>query len=305
MASSLFIWVTRTSPYSYLTAHHLRAIGHKPLVAPVLAIRPLECVPFLRPPDALIFTSVHAVQHHPFRAGYAPLSVFTVGKRTGMTARDAGYRNVRSADGDVSDLRDLIRRELPVGANVVHLSAAEPAGDLVLELNRHGFRAEQVHVYESVETSQQVVSPALAALPWIDGIFIHSPKAARRIAAFISQCGVLWTGTSYCISEVTAQPLREVTGAPILVAAAPNEKAMIKLLLTDGSMHRGSSFDELNKAPRGDAVGRQPSDSSFGAPKNVEDHQPFVDGPAPSGKVIRFPAPSHRDTEWPTGPAAA
>lgn len=203
MRSSCFLWVTRSSPYAFLTGHHLRAAGHEPLIAPVLTIRSVFHEPLTEPPDALVFTSTHGVTLHLFDPEMAEVPVYAVGQRTARTARDAGYRNVASADGNVGDLYHLILAHAARGSSIVHLGAAEPAGDLARNLVGQGFSARHVAVYESLDVPSSRLRPALAALPWIDGVLVHSPKAGRRLARFLVECGDLWRGTAYCISRVS------------------------------------------------------------------------------------------------------
>ncbi|MES1972910.1 MAG: uroporphyrinogen-III synthase [Pseudomonadota bacterium] len=233
MNSPKFIWVTRSAPDNLVSSHHLRATGHNPLIAPVLAIRPLVHPTELHPPDALIFTSCHGVRHHHFDGRFTNVPVFAIGQRTAMTAVDAGYRTVHSADGNVSELQALMHARLAPGAEIIHFSAAEPASDLPRALNDRGLSVRQITVYESDETPLENLGPALAALPWIDGILVHSPKAGARIAGFVADCGTYWRGKIFCISEASAAPLRQVTRQPIIVARAPNERALLTLIDRD------------------------------------------------------------------------
>lgn len=237
MCPSKFIWVTRSSPYAFLTGHHIRSLGHKPLIAPVLAIRPLRHAPLDKAPDALIFTSTHGVQHHIFELARAETPVYAVGRRTAMTARDAGYRNVLSADGNVSDLEALVAKTAPPGCSIVHMGAAAPAGNLALDLGARGFSTRHVAVYESIAIPPDELRPALAALPWIDGITVHSPKAARHLAAFLTDCGDLWRGTAFCISDAAAAPIESVTASPVLIAHRPTEEALIDLVTSSDRPH--------------------------------------------------------------------
>jgi uroporphyrinogen-III synthase len=160
----------------------------------------------------------------------ADVPVYAVGQRTARTARDAGYRNVASADGNVGNLYDLIIARATRGSSIVHLGAAEPAGELARDLVRQGFSARHVAVYESLDVPSSTLRPALAALPWIDGVLIHSPKAGRRLARFVVECGDLWRGTAFCISPAAADPISAVTRAPVLVAHNPTETALIALV---------------------------------------------------------------------------
>ncbi|API58756.1 uroporphyrinogen-III synthase [Tardibacter chloracetimidivorans] len=234
MPSPHFLWVTRSSPYAFLTGHHLRAAGHEPLIAPVLTIHRVSHEPLTKPPDALVFTSTHGVAHHLFDPEMAEVPVYAVGQRTARTARDAGYRNVASADGNVGDLYDLIIARAARGSSIVHLGAAEPAGNLARDLVGQGFSARHVAVYESLDVPSSTLRPALAALPWIDGVLVHSPKAGRRLARFLMECGDLWHGTAFCISHAAAEPISAVTRAPVLVAQFPTENALIALVGESG-----------------------------------------------------------------------
>lgn len=234
MPSSHFLWVTRSSPYGFLTGHHLRVAGHEPLIAPVLTIHPVSHEPLVEPPDALVFTSTHGVAHHLFNPETVDVPVYAVGQRTARTARDAGYRNVVSADGNVGNLYDLIIARAARGSSIVHLGAAEPAGELARDLVGQGFSARHVAVYESLDVPSSTLRPALAALPWVDGVLIHSPKAGRRLAQFFVECGDLWRGTAFCISHAAAEPISAVTTAPVLVAHYPTETALIALVCDGG-----------------------------------------------------------------------
>ena len=232
--SSQFLWVTRFSPYAFLTGHHLRSAGHKPLIAPVLNIRSVSYAPLSKMPDALVFTSTHGVTNYHFDPEMAEVRVFAVGQRTARTARDAGYRNVASADGNVSDLQDLITARVALGSSVVHLGATEPAGDLTCKLVSQGFAARHIAVYESLDVPSDTLRPVGAALPWLDGVLVHSPKAGRRLARFLLDYGNLWHGTVFCISPAAAQPISAVTGGQVLVAQYPTENALIALVGGDG-----------------------------------------------------------------------
>lgn len=227
---SKFIWVTRTAPYNILTAHRLKALGHKALAVPLLTIAPRIHEAPSTPPDALAFTSVHAIEHHRVDRRFLHLPVFTVGERSAKVARDAGYRRVHSADGNALDLEVLIASHMPAGTEVIHFSAAEPAGDLVLSLNQRGFSARKITVYESRAATSKSMSAALAAMPWMDGVLVHSTKAARIAADLIADCGEQWQGFIYCISEAAADPFRSQDGSRLIVAKRPNERAMLDLI---------------------------------------------------------------------------
>lgn len=173
----LLLWVTRTAPYHLLTVHRVRAIGHNALAIPVLSVRSVTRNAVFARPDALVFTSANGVRHHHARSRWLQLPVYAVGDHTAAAARRAGYLDVRSARGDVSDLQQLIATTVARPASIIHYSAREPAGDLVGYLLQSGFEATQIAVYETIRASDSELSSALSMMAAIDGIVVHSPKA--------------------------------------------------------------------------------------------------------------------------------
>lgn len=230
MAEPLFLWITRSEPFAQLTAQHLRAIGHSPLVVSVLGITPTPAVAPADLPDILVFTSRHGVSHHPFDPRLARAPVFTVGDRTAAAAEAAGYANVLSADGDVNDLKDLILARTMAGACIRHYGARHPAGDLVGALRAANRDATSIPVYRSDEAEPGELGSVAAALPWLDGILIHSPRAARAVARFLKVTEPGWAGTAFCISTAAALPFAELSGVHTAIAARPNEQALLELL---------------------------------------------------------------------------
>lgn len=254
-ARPLFLWVTRSAPFNDETADRLQAAGHNPLKLPVLHTRPLEHERVPADVDALVFTSPNGIRHHRFCESLAGVPVFTVGDRTAQLARDAGYENVTSAGGDVVDLYDLMRTRLVPPARIVHLSAAAPAGDLVGQLRLVGFDAERRCVYESVDTEFVQLRPALAALPWVDGVIIHSPRAGRRVASFLADLSGRWNGAAYCISEAAAAPLKRLGGVRTEVARRPNDHALRDLVMaTTNEDQDKDSSDKASTPSRGEGV---------------------------------------------------
>lgn len=210
------VWVARAQPGADATAERLRAMGHEPVVAPVLQVRPVPGVSLdLAGVDALAFTSANAVQAYAALEPLRDLPVFAVGGATAAAARAVGFRLVRSADGDLGALTALLARARP-GA-VLHPAATETAGDLVPE----GVPVRTVAIYETA-----------AVLPTIDlaavnAVLVHSPKAGRQVAAVAGGAGHL---SAFALSPNCAAPLAGAGLRSVAVAAEPNETALLTLL---------------------------------------------------------------------------
>src|SRR5262245_9639371 len=112
------ILVTRPADEAERTAQALRVLGHEALIAPVLRIEPIEDAPLGDGPwSGVLMTSgnaARAMAMHPRRAALFKLPAFAVGAQTTKAARDAGFSDVSSADGDSADLARLVAAKLRV-----------------------------------------------------------------------------------------------------------------------------------------------------------------------------------------------
>ncbi len=214
------VWVTRAQPGAGRTAERLAARGFAPVVVPLLEIQPLEVQPDLSGIQALVFTSINGVAAFAALSPAPALPVFTVGEATARAARDAGFTHVRSADADVVALAALIRHEAE-GLSLLHLGAAEPAGDLA-GLVGDAARIAAQPVYRAVETGGR------APDAW-DFVLLHSPRAARALAAGLSPDRAR-TRIAAAISPAAAEPLRALGFTEIRIAATPDETGLIATL---------------------------------------------------------------------------
>lgn len=220
------VWVTRTEPGASATAARLRALGHDPLVAPLLAIHPLPFAETPPRPGALAFTSrnaVAAIVERPELAEWRTLPVFAVGAATARAAREAGFDDVRSADGDVRALAKLIAvHGGALGGEVLHLCARERAGDLTGSETP----VRTLAVYKAIDLALD--GAVTAAWPQLNAVLIHSPRAGRAFAAATVKLDASQL-LAVCISEAAAEPLRRQVGR-VALAEHPTEAAMLARL---------------------------------------------------------------------------
>ncbi|MFC5344827.1 uroporphyrinogen-III synthase [Brevundimonas staleyi] len=214
------VWITRAKPGAHHSADRLSGLGFTPVVAPLLEVRPLDVRPDLTGIQALAFTSRNGVRAFADRSADRALPVFAVGDATAAAAREAGFTDVRSADGDLPALAALIRAE-GVGRAILHPAAAEPAGDLAA-LVGDAARITTVAVYEAVETDTS------APDAW-DAVLIYSPRAARALAARLAP-GAVGDRIAIAISLAAAEPLTALGFAEIRIAEAPTEDRLLAAL---------------------------------------------------------------------------
>ncbi|HEY5107726.1 MAG TPA: uroporphyrinogen-III synthase, partial [Caulobacteraceae bacterium] len=230
LATKRTIWVTRSAPGAQETGARLWAMGLEPLIAPLLELRALPvCEIDLTGVGAIAFTSANAARAFARASAERRLPVFTVGATTAAAASKAGFVMVHSAAGAVSALAAAIAERRPQFRGfVLHPAAAEPAGDLAGDLARRGIEARVLALYES--TPGPVPQTVLARIPSLDGVLLHSPKAARALGEILARAPAP-NLRAYCLSEAVARPLAGATLAEVVAASSPTEQALLELIV--------------------------------------------------------------------------
>ncbi len=212
--------MTRTEPGASRTATRLAARGFEPLIAPVLAVRPIiQPAPDLTDIAALAFTSPNGVAVFADLTPARDLPVFVVGDATAERARQAGFADVTSASGALSDLAWLIAGAAP--GRLLIPGAREPAGDINALLNG-AVETVILPVYEATETK---------AKPPIDfeAVLAHSPRAATAVARALGRTGGAGR-LAVAISAAAAAPLAAAGFAEIRTAGEPTDAAVLLAL---------------------------------------------------------------------------
>lgn len=229
MTTNVRVWVTRAQPGADATAARLRALGFAPILAPLLEVRPIPGGDIdLAGVAALAFTSANGVAAFAARARRRDLPVFAVGAATAEAARAHGFGDVISAQGDVEALARLIRDHGDLAGEVLCPGPTEPAADLAAALAARGVRARRLVVYETIE-----IRPARELdkmLRDTDAVLLHSPKAARAFAAWAADHPTSGLAI-FCLSDNIAAPLAGLPLPKLEVARAPNEDALLDLLV--------------------------------------------------------------------------
>jgi len=233
------ILVTRPEPDAEKTAAKLRALGHEPVMAPLLTVVFSEPPVDLAVPAALMLTSrnaVRAVSRWPQVAGWRDRPVFVTGQGTGDAARRAGFADVRSADGDAADLAALVMAEIGPELRPILYPAARDRSEGFLEILRaNGYDAHVVEAYraESPASLDIAVCEALR-FSRIDAVLLYSRRTAVAFRQAVEGAGLASAlgGMRLCaLSARVAEPLGGL-GIEIVVAAHPDEDSLIALLQT-------------------------------------------------------------------------
>lgn len=226
------VLLTRPRAQAERSAARLAALGHEPLVAPLLAIRltgaPLSEGPF----DALIVTSANAA---PALSGLDwTLPVFAVGERTAGAIRDAGFADVREAEGDAASLAALALRTLPANARLLHLAGRDRKAEPEASLAARGYSVETVVAYEAVAATALPEALARALRDGALDAALHYSRRSAETALALTRAADLADAflslRHFCLSQDAATPLREQPAARLIVAEEPKEASLFDAL---------------------------------------------------------------------------
>ena len=237
------ILVTRPLPDGEATASALRAKGFEVLLAPMLRFEP---VAFQDDGEvsygAVVVTSANALRGIGTRLQNSPLlklPLFAVGEHTAAAARAAGFANVISADSDAEGLRERIlasvkARALKKTSRLLYLAGADLSRDLPGELGARGFTVVTQTTYRMAPDADLPEESRKAfATDAVEAVLHYSRRSARAFIEAIRAAGVEVSALAlpqYCLSAGIATVLREAGAVRVVVAASPDEDAVVAAL---------------------------------------------------------------------------
>ncbi len=218
--------ITRAEPEASRTAARVEARGAEAIIAPLLTIVACGYDTSTEGAQAIIFTSTNGVHAFPDTIGARDQTILTVGDATAEAAREAGFTDVRSADGDVVALAALVKRDFdPAKGKLIHIAGDHVAGDLSGELRAAGFSIERRLAYASV--ARQTLPEALREP--LDILLFHSARAAETFIALGAPNAAQLTAA--CLSAAVAAAVEKTSWKRIVTAAHPREDDLLTATL--------------------------------------------------------------------------
>ena len=167
------------------------------------------------PWSALLMTSGNAARAlavHPQAGALAMLRCFAVGGQTAQAAREAGFANVVSAQGDGGDLARLIAAEVADRSRpLLYLAGDDRARDMAAELSPAGLTLHTVVVYRAVaaqEFSAELANALRAGT--IDGVLHYSRRSTEIFVGCAQKSGTIEAIGKlrhFCLSRRASEPL--------------------------------------------------------------------------------------------------
>jgi uroporphyrinogen-III synthase len=228
--------VTRPREDAEAFAAILKARGHQAVIAPLLELCFTPGAEIsLNHVQALLASSANGIRGFAARSPERKLPVYVVGPQTAEVARQSGFTQIISADGDAAALIAKVTESTnPADGKLLHAAAAESAGRIKQALQARGYQVETAILYEAipVESLPENAREELRA-NLLDGVLMFSPRSARIFAALVSKEGLVQNCQrldAFCISAATAAALAPLPFVRLEIAGSPNQAAMLGLL---------------------------------------------------------------------------
>lgn len=224
--------VTRAEPGASETAARLETMGHSVIIAPMLIIAPVAANADVAEFQALLFTSANGVMAFARESNARTLPAFCVGDATGEAATANGFGNVQVAGGDVRALATFVAQTLrPDDGPLLHVAGADLAGDLIGALQREGFTAVRRTFYRA-EVVRHLPKHARKAIgECVDIVLFHSARGCAAFRDAVGKDAPLQRIAALCLSPAVADVARAMQWREIVVAQAPREDALLRLLV--------------------------------------------------------------------------
>jgi uroporphyrinogen-III synthase len=236
--------ITRGDEDAAPLAEALRRKGVESLGEPLLAVVPVDAPAVdLGGVQALLATSANGVRAFAKCDRRRDLPLYAVGAATAKAAAEAGFARVETAGGDVEALARLVRSRLrPGDGALLHVSGSVVAGDLGGTLTAAGYAYRRLVLY-AAHPAERFSAAAEEALRRgsVDGVILYSPRTARTFVALAGQagladaCGRL---AVFCLSAAVAREANAIAWRKTVVAARPDEAAMLEAILAARAANR-------------------------------------------------------------------
>jgi len=221
------------------TADTLRQRGHDVVFAPMLEIENNTDASIGSGPwSAVLMTSgnaARAIAVHPQRDALTSLRCFAVGAQTAAAAELAGFNDVVSANGDGGDLAKVIAQHVRDETTpLLYLAGDDRARDMAAELAPFGLQLHIVVIYraKAADRFSAEINDALKAGQF-DGVLHYSRRSTDIFVACAKRGDAVSAITGlkhFCLSKRASEPLSDIGAGQILVAARPDEAAMMDLI---------------------------------------------------------------------------
>ena len=210
-----------------------KSLGHQVSHLPLLSIDKInyDQIDFSNY-EGIIFTSANAVKFLNLKQIDKKIFCFCVGNATEKKARDSGFQNVITAEGNVNNLKELVLQNFnQKDGGLIYVSGEVVSTDLDQQLIKEGYKIDRVINYKTTHNQkfdEKFVTDLKLNIP--DMVYIYSQNSAQSFLNFIkiNQSENLWMNTNLmCIGEKTSSILNEIKWKKIFLFNSGEEEFLL------------------------------------------------------------------------------
>jgi uroporphyrinogen-III synthase len=210
-----------------------RSLGHQVSHLPLLSIDKVDYEQInFSDYKGIIFTSANAIKFLDLKSIDKNLLCFCVGSATEKKARSAGFQNVIAAEGNVSNLKELVLQNFDKkDGKLIYVSGETISVDLEQQLVREGYNTKRITNYKTSHNQKfdaSFVKELKLKIP--DMVYVYSQNSASSFLNFIKmhQSESLWMNTNLmCIGEKTSSILNEIKWKKIFLFNPGEEEFLL------------------------------------------------------------------------------
>ena len=210
-----------------------QSLGHQVSHLPLLSVekKDYEEVNFFDY-GGIIFTSANAIKFLELDDQVKKIDCFCVGDTTEKKARSVGFKNTIAAEGNVSNLKELIIQNYESkNKNLLYVSGELVSVDLDKELLKESFSVKRLINYKTTYNQnfdENFIKELKLNMP--DMVYIYSQNSSLSFLSFIknNQLESLWMDTNLsCIGEKSSSILNEIKWKKIFLFNPGEEEFLL------------------------------------------------------------------------------
>jgi len=210
-----------------------KSLGHQVSHLPLLTIGKMDYEEIkFSDYGGIIFTSTNAIKFLDLNKLDKKILCFCVGGITEKKARTAGFQNTISAEGNVSNLKELILQNYEIKDKpLLYISGEKISVDLDKQLSNEGYNVKRIinyRVSHNQKFDETFIKELKINMPEI--IYVYSQNSASSLLNFIKiyQTENLWMDTNLmCIGEKTSTILNEIKWKKIFLFNPGEEEYLL------------------------------------------------------------------------------
>jgi len=229
----MHILLTRPLEDSYEIISKFKLLGHKISHLPLLDIEKIEYDEInFSDYQSIIFTSANAIKYLDLKKIDKKIFCFCVGRATEKKALESGFQNIIAAEGNVSNLKELILQNFDKkSGKLIYVSGETVSSNLDDQLFKEGYNIKRIINYKSthnVKFNENFVKELKLQIP--DIVYVYSANSASSFLNFIKihHLEASWMDTNLmCIGEKTSSILNEIKWKKIFLFNPGEEEFLL------------------------------------------------------------------------------